>query len=164
MEAMFMAITTAENYVYITTPYLVPNDQMITALQVAAKSGVDVRILIPKQSDSWVVKHATNSYLERLMDANIKVYRYTKGFVHAKTMVVDDIFSTVGTSNMDYRSFNINFEVNAFIYDAKTSKILKNYFLEDLECAEIVEPERWTNRPKIEKLKESYCRLWSPLI
>jgi cardiolipin synthase len=164
MEAMFMAITTAENYVYITTPYLVPNDQMITALQVAAKSGVDVRILIPKQSDSWVVKHATNSYLERLMDANIKVYRYTKGFVHAKTMVVDDIFSTVGTSNMDYRSFNINFEVNAFIYDTKTSKILKNYFLEDLECAEIVEQERWTNRPKIEKLKESYCRLWSPLI
>lgn len=164
MEAIFMAITTAEDYVYITTPYLVPNDQMITALQVASKSGVDVRILIPKESDSWVVKHATNSYLERLMDADIKVYRYTKGFVHAKTMVVDDVFATVGTSNMDYRSFNINFEVNAFIYDVKNSKILKNYYLEDLESAEIVEPERWKHRPKIEKLKESYCRLWSPLI
>lgn len=164
MEAMFTAINTAEDYIYITTPYFVPNDQMITALQVAAKSGVDVKLIIPKESDSWVVKHATNSYLERLLDANIKVYRYTKGFIHAKTMVVDDVFSTVGTSNMDYRSFNINFEVNAFIYDVENSKILKAHFLEDLEHSEVIEPDRWVNRPKIEKAKESYCRLWSPLI
>lgn len=164
MEAMFTAINTAEDYIYITTPYFVPNDQIITALQVAAKSGVDVKIIIPKNSDSWVVKHATNSYLERLLDANIKVYRYTKGFVHAKTMVVDDIFSTVGTSNMDYRSFNINFEVNAFIYDVENSKTLKQHFLEDLKHADEIELSRWLKRPKIEKLKESYSRLWSPLI
>lgn len=164
MEAMFTAINTAEDYIYITTPYFVPNDQIITALQVAAKSGVDVKIIIPKTSDSWVVKYATNSYLERLLDANIKVYRYTKGFVHAKTMVVDDIFSTVGTSNMDYRSFNINFEVNAFIYDVENSKVLKQHFLEDLQYSEKIEMETWQKRPKIEKLKESYSRLWSPLI
>ncbi|MFL1011207.1 cardiolipin synthase [Flavisericum labens] len=164
MEAIFTAITTAENYVYITTPYFVPNDQLIMALQVAAKSGVDIKLIIPKKSDSWVVKHATNSYLRHFLEAGIEVYRYTKGFVHAKTMVVDDIFSTIGTSNMDYRSFNINFEVNAFIYNEGKSKMLKQQFLQDLKHAEQIEPERWASRPKIEKLKESYCRLWSPLI
>ncbi len=164
MEALFLAITTAEDYVYITTPYFVPNAQIITALRVAAKSGVDVRLIIPKASDSWVVKHATNSYLEHLMLEGIKVYRYTKGFVHAKTMVVDDIFSTVGTSNMDYRSFNINFEVNAFIYDIETSKTLKAHFLEDLKSCERIDAKQWQQRSKFERWKESYCRLWSPLI
>ncbi|XMO85625.1 cardiolipin synthase [Algibacter sp. AS12] len=164
MEAIFTAITTAEDYVYITTPYFVPNDQIITALQVASKSGVDIKLIIPKKSDSWVVKHATNSYLERLFDADIQVYRYNKGFIHSKTIVVDDIFSTVGTSNMDYRSFNINFEVNAFIYDIDTSKVLKQHFLDDLEVCEKVDPTQWSERSKFEKVKESYCRLWSPLI
>ncbi|UKM64701.1 cardiolipin synthase [Flavobacteriaceae bacterium GSB9] len=164
MEAIFTAITTAEDYVYITTPYFVPNDQMIMAFQVAAKSGVDIKLIIPKKSDSWVVKHATNSYLQHLLEAGIEVYRYTKGFVHAKTMVVDDIFSTIGTSNMDYRSFNINFEVNSFIYDEGKAKILKQQFIEDLKVCELIEPKSWQNRPKIQKLKESYCRLWAPLI
>lgn len=164
MEAIFTAIVTAHDYVYITTPYFVPNDEVITALQVASKSGVDVRLIIPKESDSWVVKHATNSYLEKLFDANIKVYSYAKSFIHAKTMVVDDVFSTVGTTNMDYRSFNINFEINAFIYDTETSKLLKQHFLEDLENCEIIKRKKWEQRSKFEKLKESFCRLWSPLI
>lgn len=164
MEAIFTAITTADDYVYITTPYFVPNDEIITALQVASKSGVDIKIIVPKKSDSWLVKHATNSYLERLLDAGIEVYKYNKGFVHAKTMVVDDVFSTIGTSNMDYRSFNINFEVNAFIYDTKNSKILKQHFLEDMKNCEKVDFERWEERSKFEKFKESYSRLWAPLI
>ncbi len=164
MEAIFTAIATAREYVYITTPYFVPNDEIITVLQVASKSGVDVRLIIPKESDSWVVKHATNSYLEKLFDANIKVYRYTKSFIHAKTMVVDDVFSTVGTTNMDYRSFNINFEVNAFIYDVETSKLLKQHFLEDLDDSEMIIDKQWAHRSKLEKFKESFCRLWSPLI
>ena len=164
MEVIFTAISTAKDYVYITTPYFVPNDEIIMALQVAAKSGIDVKLIIPKESDSWLVKHATNSYLEKLLEANIKVYRYTKGFIHAKTIVIDDIFSTVGTSNMDYRSFNINFEINAFMYNIETSKVLKQQFLEDLNFSEIIEHERWLNRPNLEKLKESYSRLWSPLI
>ena len=164
MEVIFTAIVTAKDYIYITTPYFVPNEQMITALQVAAKSGVDIRLIIPKKSDSWVVKHASNSYLEALLKAGIKVYKYTKGFVHAKTMVIDDVFSTIGTSNMDYRSFNINFEINAFIYDKSQSKILKKHFLEDMDNSEEVNYNTYLNRPKLDKLKESYCRLWSPLI
>jgi cardiolipin synthase len=164
MEVIFAAIVTSEKYVYLTTPYFIPNDQIITALQVASKCGVDVRLLIPKGSDSWTAKHATNSYLECLMEANVKVYRYCKGFIHAKTMVVDDMFSTVGTTNMDYRSFNINFEINAIIYDEAKSKELKSHFFEDLEDSEEIELERWRKRPKLQKLKESYSRLWAPLL
>lgn len=164
MEVIFTAIVTAEKYVYLTTPYFIPNDQILTALQVAAKSGVDVQLLIPKDSDLWTAKHATNSYLESLLEADVKIYRYCKGFIHAKTMVVDDVFSTVGTTNMDYRSFNINFEINAMIYDKEKSLELKADFLEDLKDSEAIDKQRWLNRPKIEKLKESYCRLWAPLL
>ena len=164
MEIIFTAIVTSEKYVYITTPYFVPNDQIITAMQVASKSGVDVRLLIPKDSDSWTAKHATNSYLECLMEANVKIYRYCKGFIHAKTMVVDDMFSTVGTTNMDHRSFSINFEINAIMYDEGKSKELKSHFFEDLEDSEEIDYERWINRSKFQKFQESYCRLWAPLL
>lgn len=164
MEVIFTAIVTSEKYVYLTTPYFIPNEQIITALQVASKSGVDVRLLIPKDSDSWTAKHATNSYIECLLEADIKIYRYCKGFIHAKTIVIDDVFSTVGTTNMDYRSFNINFEINAIIYNKEKSLELKSHFFEDLKESEAIDKERWLNRPKIEKLKESYCRLWAPLL
>ena len=164
MEAIFSAITSADNYVYLTTPYFIPNDQVITALQVASRSGIDVRILIPDKSDSLIAKYATNSYLERLFEADIKVYRYKKGFIHAKTMVVDDVFSTIGTSNMDYRSFNINFEINALVYNRIVSKELKSHFIEDLENAVLMNPKAWLNRSKKEKLKEAFCKLWAPLL
>ena len=164
MEAIFVAINTAEDYVYITTPYFIPNEQIITALQVAGKSGVDVRILIPKVSDSWTAKHATNSYLEMLLEADVKIYRYEKGFIHAKTIVVDDVFSTIGTANLDYRSFNINFEINALIYNTKTSEELKSHFLDDIKNSEELELNSWRDRAAFNKLKESYARLWSPLL
>ena len=164
MEVILTAIITANDYVYITTPYFVPNDEMIIALQIAAKSGVDVRLIIPKKSDSWIVQHASNSYLDGLLKAKVKVYKYKKGFVHAKTMVVDDIFSTVGTSNMDYRSFNINFEINSLIYNKESSKILKQHFLEDIKECDEVNYNTYFKRSKFNKIKESYCRLWSPLI
>ncbi|WP_191858983.1 cardiolipin synthase [Hanstruepera ponticola] len=164
MEAMFVSINRAEDYVYVTTPYFIPNDEIITALQVAAKSNIDVRLIIPKMSDSWTAKHATNSYIEPLLEAGVKVYRYCNGFIHAKTMVVDDILSTVGTTNMDHRSFNINFEINAIIYDKKTSVELKQHFLDDLKESEELDLKRWQERPISNKLKESYARLWSPLL
>ncbi|WP_317130818.1 cardiolipin synthase [Bizionia saleffrena] len=164
MEVIFSAITTADKYIYLTTPYFIPNQQIITALQVASRSGIDVRLLIPDQSDSFTAKYATNSYLGSLFDADIKVYRYEKGFIHAKTIVVDDIFCTIGTTNMDYRSFNINFEINAVIYNEKVSKDLKAIFLNDLESARLMNPKEWSKRSKTEKIKESICKLWAPLL
>lgn len=164
MEAILTAINNAENYVYVTTPYFIPNPQVITALQIAAKIGVDVKLIIPKDSDSWVAEHATNSFLEPLLEAGVKIYRYTKGFVHAKTMVVDDVFATIGTCNLDNRSFNINFEINALIYDNEESKLLKAQFNSDLEDSELIDLETWKERPRFDKLKESYSRLWAPML
>lgn len=164
MEAILTAINNAEDYIYLTTPYFIPNAQIITALQIASKVGVNVKLLIPKNSDSWVAEHATNSYLETLLEAGIEVYRYNKGFIHAKTMVVDDVFSTIGTCNLDNRSFNINFEINALIYNKTQSEILKSHFLEDIKDSECVDFESWKNRSNYSKLKESFARLWSPLL
>lgn len=164
MEAILTAINNSENYIYLTTPYFIPNEQIITALQIASKIGVDVRLLIPKFSDSWITENATNSYLEELMSAGVKVYRYKKGFIHSKTIVVDDVFCTIGTCNLDNRSFNINFEINALIYNREQSKVLKSHFLEDLKNSDLMDYELWNKRSKTRKFKESLARLGSPLL
>jgi len=164
MEAMFVAITNAEDYIYITTPYLIPNSEIITALQVAARSNIDVKIVVPKSSDSWIAEYATNSYLEPLLEAGVEIYHYTKGFIHAKTMVVDGVFSTVGTANMDYRSFNINFEVNALVYNSKISKQLIELFKGDINDSEKIDIETWKNRSKKTKMIEATARLMAPLL
>lgn len=164
MEAIFSAINLAEKYVYITTPYFIPNDEIITALVATARSGVDVRILTPQQSDSWIAKHASASYFERLLEANVRIFYYQKGFVHAKTIVVDDVFATVGTSNMDYRSFNINFEINALMYSKKMALTLKSHFEEDLQESEEVFLKEWKQRGHQQKLAESLTRLLAPLL
>lgn len=164
MEALFVAITNAEEYIYITTPYFIPNDEIVTALQVAARSNIAVKLIVPKVSDSWIAEYATNSYLEKLLEAGVEVYHYTKGFIHAKTIVIDGAFSTVGTANMDYRSFNINFEVNAFIYDKTFSKRLKSDFESDLKNTEQLQLETWMNRSRRKRFIEALARLAAPLL
>ncbi|SFU43474.1 cardiolipin synthase [Pustulibacterium marinum] len=164
MEAIFTAINIAEDYVYITTPYFIPNDEMITALSAAAKSGVDVKIITPEQSDSWMAKHASASYFERMLESGVRIFYYQPGFVHAKTMVVDDVFTTIGTSNMDYRSFNINFEINALIYDEKISAEALSHFKIDLAESREVVLEEWEKRSFSNKLAESFTRLMAPLL
>ncbi len=164
MEALLTAINNAEEYVYITTPYFIPNDQIVTALQIAAKIGIDVRLIIPKISDSWIAQHATASYLQSLLEAGVGVYLYEKGFIHAKTMAVDDTFATVGTCNLDNRSFNINFEINALLYNSEKAKELKSHFEDDLKSCEKLDLERWIDRSNWCKLQESVSRLWAPLL
>lgn len=164
MEALFVAINSANKYIYITSPYLVPNDEIITALGTAARSGVEVCIIIPYESDSLGAQYASDSYIEQLLCSNIKIYRYKKGFIHAKAYVIDDIFSSVGTANLDYRSFSDNFEINALMYNEKIAKKLKKIFKEDLKECEEVDLDRWEERGITRKLKESFCRLWGPLL
>ncbi|WP_354668282.1 cardiolipin synthase [Winogradskyella psychrotolerans] len=164
MEAIFVAITNAEDHVYITTPYFIPNSEIVTALQVLARSNKEVKIIVPKKSDSWIAEYATNSYLQMLLEAGVEVYQYTKGFIHAKTMVVDGVFSTVGTTNMDYRSFNINFEVNALIYDKKIGSQLTEFFNDDLKNCEKLDLKSWQERSKRTKLVEAIARLMAPLL
>ncbi|GLB49880.1 cardiolipin synthase [Neptunitalea lumnitzerae] len=164
MEAIFTAINLAEDYVYITTPYFIPNDEMLTALEVAAKSGVDVRIIVPEISDSKIAQYASASYFERVLEAGVKIFLYTKGFVHAKTMVVDGVFSTIGTSNMDYRSFNINFEINALVYNKDNAATMVSHFNEDLKECKQIDFKEWKNRGIRQKIKESAMRLFAPLL
>ncbi|APY09367.1 cardiolipin synthase [Winogradskyella sp. J14-2] len=164
MESIFVAVTNAEKYIHITTPYFIPNDEIVTALQVAARSNIEVKLIVPKKSDSWIAEYATNSYLEKLLEAGVKVYQYTKGFVHAKTIVIDDVFSTVGTANMDYRSFNINFEVNALIYNKPLAQQLNTIFSADLENATEIDLNVWQKRSKRTKLIEALARLAAPLL
>lgn len=164
MEAIFVAITNATEYIYITTPYFIPNDEIVTALQVAARSNINVKLLIPKKSDSWIAEYATNSYIERLLEANVEVYLYTKGFIHAKTIIIDGTFSSIGTSNMDYRSFDINFEVNALVYSEDIADNLKTLFFDDLETSEKLELTSWKKRGKRKKAIEALANLMAPLL
>ena len=164
MEATFTAINTAQKYVYICTPYFIPNDEIIMALVAGARSGIEVKLIIPEESDSWGAKYATYAFVKPLLEAGVNVHLYTKGFIHAKVMLVDDVFSTIGTANMDNRSFNINFEINALIYDeAFTAKVLES-FNEDLTNSRQVTLEEWNKRGIVQQLKEGFCRLWAPLL
>ncbi len=164
MEALFIAINTAEKSVYITTPYFIPNEAILTSLKSAARSGVEIHIMVPKKGDSWAARYASRSYFEELLESGIYVHWYNRGMLHAKTMVVDGLFSTIGTSNMDYRSFDINFEINALIYDEDISSELNDQFQKDLEYCEEVLADLWLKRDKLNKFKESFCRLWAPLL
>ena len=164
MEAIFCATTMAEDRIYITSPYFIPNDPILTALTTAARSGIDVRVMIPYESDSWAAQYATDSYIAQCLRSGIRIYRYTKGFLHAKSTVIDSMFSTIGTTNIDYRSFSINFEVNAMIYDQEINQNMAEIFLNDLNDCEEVDLERWEERSIFRKLKESFGRLWAPLL
>lgn len=164
MQAYFSAIATAEQYVYISTPYFIPYQSIMTAIKTASLSGVDVRLLIPDKNDSWIVGHGSRSYLEELLEAGVKVYMFYRGFTHSKLMIVDDVFASVGTANMDIRSFSQDFEVNAIVYDAKTTQSLKKDFLNDLTGSTQLELEKWRKRPRFDKTVESVARIFSPLL
>ncbi|MCH4895124.1 cardiolipin synthase [Marinilabiliaceae bacterium JC040] len=163
-QAYFAAITSAKKNVYISTPYFMPGPSMIMALVSAAMSGVDVRVMLPAKSDSFITYWSTNSYIQELLDANIKVYQYNKGFNHSKIMMIDGIISTVGTANMDSRSFEQNFEINAIIYDKGITASLEEDFFKDLEYTNIILPQAWARRKKTNKILESFARLFSPLL
>ncbi len=164
MQAYFAAITRAQDHIYITTPYFLPNAPILTAIKVASLSGVDVRLLIPSKSDGKIVFWATRSYISELLEAGVKIYLYRGGFVHAKVLSIDGMFSAVGSANMDERSFEDNFEVTAFLYDREKTARLEHDFLEDLQLSRRIMPERWQYRPKKECVYEAVARLLSPLL
>lgn len=164
MQAFFAAITRAQKHIYISSPYFLPNQAILTALKVAALSGIDVRVMIPSRSDSKIVYWATRSYISELIEAGIKVYLYCKGFNHSKVITIDSTFSSVGTANMDIRSFEDNFEVSAIMYDKKIAQELESYFLKDIDDCIQVTLEKWEHRPALHSIYESLARLLSPLL
>ena len=163
-QAYFYAIASAIEYVYISSPYLMPPADIVTALKTSALGGVDVRIIVPGKSDAITPKWGTNSYIEELLEAGVKIYFYKAGFIHSKVIVVDGTFSSVGTANLDFRSLETNFEVNAMIYDEEIAGVLAAQFLDDQEKSEFVILEEWQKRPRINKIKESFSRILSPML
>lgn len=154
----------AKKYIYIQTPYFIPDDSFMDAVRIACLSGIDVRIMIPNKPDHMFVYWATYSYVGQLIKAGAKIYIYENGFLHTKMIVIDDEASTVGTANIDYRSFKLNFEVNAFIYHRDTSHQLAEIFEEDMLLSTELTPELYANRSRIIKMKESISRLLSPIL
>jgi len=163
-QSYFSLINQADDYVYITNPYVIPGDAILTALQTAALSDIDVRIIIPEISDSIVVKWGVRSYFEDLLRAGVRIFMYPEKFLHNKTIVVDDEIGSVGTANFDIRSFEQNFEVNALIYNEKIAEELKSYFLEDMKTCREFSLEEYLNRPWYHKLLEGLAKIFSPIL
>lgn len=164
MFTMLQAIFLARNEILITTPYFIPGESVVNALRIAALSGLKVKLLVPGKSDSKLVNFASQAYYTTLIRAGVEVYLYQKGFVHAKTLVSDGKLSIVGSANMDNRSFELNFEVNAIVYDEGFSEKLRNTFFEDLKDSDKIDPEVWLNRGFLKRLPEKIARLLSPAL
>jgi cardiolipin synthase len=163
LEIFFAAISTAQDRIYLSSPYFVPDLSIIMALKTAAISGVDVRIIYPKVPDTMIVHWASLSYMEELMQAGVRFYQYSHGFMHAKVMLVDDTLATVGTANLDMRSFFSNFELNAVLYDHEVISRLDEDFRQDLKHSEELMLHEFQQRSRAEKAKEVFARLLAPL-
>lgn len=164
MNAYIYALSQAKSYIYMQTPYLMPNEQLISMMQNAALSGVDVRLMIPLRSDSKLTDYASYSYVGELLEAGVKIYLYREGFVHAKTFVSDDMLSIVGSANIDFRSFYYNFEVCTCIYDDSTAKRLKNIFYDDIKLSYQLTMKEFAGRSWGHRCMESLSRLLSPIL
>ncbi len=163
-QAYFTLINMAKRYVFISTPYFMPGETTLNALKTAAMSGVDVRILLPHRSDSRLTYWCTRSYVEDLLEAGVKIYWYEKGLNHNKVIIADGIVASVGTANMDLRSFEQNFEVSMIIYDREVVKKLATDFAEDLKASRECLLKDWRFRPKRKQIYESVARLFAPLL
>lgn len=164
MQGLLQVISQSRRYLYIQTPYFLPTEPILMALRNAALAGVDVRLMVPLRGDSLLVDLASHSYYKEAMTAGIKIYQYEAGYLHSKVVLADDNFVTVGSTNIDFRSFEHNFEINAFIYDPEVVREMKRIFMNDLEHSRRVVASEWKKRPLWNRFWESLVRLLSPLL
>lgn len=164
MYSLIQILLLANSKLLITTPYFIPDKSFLDAIKIAALTGVEIKLLVPGVSDSFIVNVTSQSYYEELLEAGVRIFRYQKGFVHAKTVVCDDKIAVVGTVNLDNRSFDLNFEINAVVYDENTAFVLSKQFEVDLKDSEEVLLEKWVLRPRYMRLIEKIFRLFSSLM
>ena len=164
-EGLYMQIlNTAQKYVYIATPYLLIDNSMKNTICMAAKSGIDIRIVTPHIPDKWYVHPATQyNYLE-LLEAGVKIYEYTPGFIHSKLFVSDDKIATVGSVNMDYRSFVFHFECGAWACDTHSVHSVREHFDEILAVSEEITMEKWKKRPIFLRIKQAILHIFAPFM
>lgn len=164
LQADSYAVSNARQRIWIQTPYYLPSEILNSALQVAALAGIDVRLMLPARSDTKAVDLASHSYLDDMMRAGVKILFYQPGFLHSKLLIVDDLLTVIGSANMDFRSFEHNFEINAFVYDRDFTARMAAIFETDAAQCHAVKPGEWFNRPRMRRLCESFMRIFSPLM
>ena len=165
MQAYMAAIASARSHAYLQSPYFIPPEPIMKVLQNVALNGVDVRVMIPYRGDKGVLPPwASRSYIMEALEAGIRIYLYRKGYMHAKTMTIDDSLVTIGSTNIDFRGFEQDFEINAFMYDENLAVQQREIFLEDLKDAELIDPLDWDKRPFLHKAKESVARVFSQVL
>ena len=164
MQGMVLAVLRAKQYCYLQSPYFMPTERMLFALQTAALAGVDIRLMIPERTDKRFLTWASRSFLQDVVRAGVRVYLYQAGFLHSKTLVCDDMLASCGSTNIDFRSFERNFEVTAFIYDREAALAMKRIFLDDQRHCRLLNLEAWEKRSIGRRVAESSIRLLSPLL
>ena len=164
LQGMGYLISNCKEYLYIQTPYFMPSDFVFTAILNLALSGVDVRIMVPERSDSSITELASRSFLGDVMYAGVKVYLYKGGFLHSKMLVCDGKVASVGSANIDFRSFECNFEINSFVYDEGVAEKLKAAFLEDMRSCRLFTYKEYKECSLWQRFKESLARLFSPVL
>jgi cardiolipin synthase len=164
METILLALSQAKKTIRISTPYFIPTDQLTTVLVIAAANGVKVELILPARSDSFIVQHASFSYIKPLLQRGVDVYLYEKGFMHSKTISIDSVLAFVGTVNMDTRSFYLNFEVTSLIHEEGLCKTLESSFEEDKKSSRLITMEQWQNRSLFHRGLDSTCRLLAALL
>src|SRR5699024_9968535 len=157
-------ILAAEKRVWLQSPYLIPDDTMINALLIAVRSGIDVRIMIPSMPDHPFIYRATQYYANYLTKRGVKVYLYQEGFIHAKTVIMDDTIASFGTTNQDIRSYSLNFEVSAFVYNRDVVDTLTGHFEDDMTRCILLTNEMIAEQSYWLRFKQSFSRLLSPIL
>ncbi len=157
-------ILAAEERIWIQTPYLIPDDSMVDALRIAVRSGVDVRIMIPCKPDHPFIYRATEYYANLLQKQGVKIYIYENGFIHAKTILTDQEISSIGTTNQDIRSYDLNFEVNAFCYDKKVNAEMVEIFEKDMQDSTLLTKEMIDDQSRWLRFRQNFSRLLSPIL
>lgn len=157
-------INKAKKYIYITTPYLILDHEMVVALTNASYSGIDVKIICPLVADHWYARAVAYSYYKELMDAGIELYEYTPGFIHGKTFISDDEVAVVGSINLDYRSLYLHFECAAWFLDSPVVHSVRDDFLQTLEKCKAITPQSCTKMNPLRKLLNAILRLFAPLM
>lgn len=163
-NSLFIAITNAQKDILIQTPYFAPPEELYMAIQNAALSGINVKIIIPEFSDNAIVTNATRSYIDSLLNVGVEFYMYQKGFIHSKVIIIDDLLSSIGSTNFDFRSFFSNYELNVMIFNSKINKEFKQMFFDDLNDCKKLNYQDWKKRHLTTKIKESICRLFAPIL
>ena len=163
-NAYMKIINNAKERIYIQTPYLVPDEPIKEALKIAALSGVDVRIMVPGKPDHFFMEWILSANMGELMECGVRIYKYQKGFIHSKTIIADGKVSSIGTANLDIRSFQLNFEINAIIFDSDFTKEQEKIFINDIKDSKQVIFEEYNNRGRSIRIKEALIRLIAPIL